>query len=424
MKKIFTSAVLLFLASQPLLAQTDKPDDNNAPAGDNETATTMQKAEDGKKKRKIIWMPVLASSPANGFMYGVAPSSNWLNGDPSNTSYSNLLGSIIYTTMNQFLFTAKGNIFSAGNESILMQDIRFFMTSQPTFGLGTGPNSAKLASNGFEYDDGKFSKGIDEAQMQKFNFFRIYETYFKKVNDKGLYGGVGYHLDRHWKIEDDLLDLESDPPVITSDYAYAVANGFKSDSYTLSGISANILYDTRDNTVSPYKGNYALATLKYNPTWLGSTKESSSLWSEYRTYFNVQKSEPRNVIAWWLYGSFELGGTLPYLDLPALGWDQFGRSGRGYPQGRFRGQSVLYTELEWRFPIRTHSEKWGGVAFFNATSATNDDAEIGLFDEINKGYGVGLRYALDKESRTNLALDVGMGDYESLGIYLSVNEVF
>jgi len=33
-----------------------------------------------------------------------------------------------------------------------MGDWRFFITSQPTFGLGTGPQSAKLLGTGIEYD--------------------------------------------------------------------------------------------------------------------------------------------------------------------------------------------------------------------------------------------------------------------------------
>lgn len=380
--------------------------------------------ENEKNKIKIIWLPVLASSPANGFMYGVAPSSNWLMGSAETTSYSSALGSLIYTTKKQFLFTFKGTMFFKDNKAILMQDIRYFKTSQPTFGLGTGPTTSKLASTGFEYEDGNYSKGIDEAQMMKFNFFRLHETFFKRFNSKGLYLGLGYHLDIHSKVEDELLDLESTPEVITSSYAYAVKHNFDPEGYVLSGVSFNGMYDTRDNTVSPYKGMYSLMTLKFNPKFLGSDKNSSTLWAEYRTYLNLKKERPRNLLALWCYGNFELGGTLPYLDLPALGWDQFGRSGRAYPQGRFRGQSLLYSEAEWRFPLQKEKEKWGGVLFVNATSATNTDASIKMFEYINTGYGLGVRFMLNEKSRTNLCLDYGFGNYGAHGFYLSVNEVF
>lgn len=376
------------------------------------------------KRIKIIWLPVLASNPANGLMLGVAPSSNWLMGSEETTSYSSALGSVIYTTKNQFLFTLKGSVFFKDNKSILMQDIRYFKTSQPTFGLGTGPQTAKLSTNGFEYEDENYSDGIDETQMMKFNFLRIHETFFKRVNKKGLYAGVGYHLDIHSKIDDQLLDLDTLPPAITSHYAYSVKNGFNPEKYTLSGISGNLLYDTRDNTVSPQSGEYGLVTLKHNPKWLGSDKSSTTLWAEYRDYFTVNKERPRNLIALWMYGHFQLGGHLPYMDLPALGWDQFGRSGRGYPQGRFRGESLVYSEVEWRFPLQKNKNKWGAVVFLNANSATNNDADINMLKYINTGFGAGLRFMVNEKSRTNICLDYGFGNYGAHGFYLSVNEVF
>lgn len=384
-----------------------------------------QDATKEKIKPKIIWMPVLASSPANGFMIGVAPAMNWQMGNkPNSTSFSSLLGSVIYTTKKQFLLTLKGTVFFEDNKNILMQDLRFFKTSQPTFGLGTGPSSAKLVSNGFQFDDGSLSNGIKEAQMMKFDFFRLHETFFKRINDTKLYIGLGYHLDIHYKIDDQLLDLNNKPLTITSHYAYSTKYGFSPTKYTLSGLSANFLYDTRDNTVSPYKGVYSMITLKYNPTFLGSSKSSTTLWAEARKYISLSESKERNVLGLWAYGNFQLAGNLPYMGLPALGWDQFGRSGRAYTQGRFRGQSLLYSEAEWRFPLQKNKDKWGGVVFLNATSATNKDANITMFDYINLGYGVGLRYMLNEKSRTNLCLDFGVGNYGAKGFYLSVNEVF
>lgn len=416
MKKILILGILVLSAIQ-MNAQSESEE--------NIETTKEEKKESNPNKAKIIWLPVLASSPANGFMFGVAPSSNWLMGDPETTSYSSLLGSFIYTTLNQFLFTTKGTVFTDGNKSVFMTDIRYFITSQPTYGLGTGPQSAKLAGEGIEYQDGLYSQAVDGAQMMKFNFLRVYGTYFKRLGEKKLYAGIGYHLDLHRKINDQLLDLDTVPPVITSHYAHSKKHGFDTSKYSLSGVSGNLLYDTRDNTVNPQEGRYALLTLKYNPKFLGSSKSSGWAWAEYRDYFTLNYIRPRNLLAFWAYGSFELGnGTLPYMDLPALGWDQFGRSGRAFPQGRFRGNQLLYSELEWRFPLLRSSEKLGGVVFTNATTANNADAGISLFDYVNFGYGLGLRFMLNEKSRTNLCLDYARGSYGASGFYLSVNEVF
>ncbi len=389
-----------------------------------EQVKTDQPKTKKQKKVNIIWIPVLASNPASGFMYGVAPAITFVKGNPETTSISNYLGSIVYTTKKQLLLTFKGNLFFENNEWMIMNDWRYFITSQPTYGLGTGPQSSKLVSNGVEYQDGMFSSGINEAQMMEFNFLRLHQTAFKKVGSKGFYAGVGYHLDIHSKINDQLLDLEADTPAITSHYGYSTLRNINTKEYTLSGLSLNGNYDTRDNTVNPYDGRYALLTLKFNPKFLGSSKSSSTLWAEYRDYFTLNKTRKRNLLAMWLYGNFQLGGDLPYLDLPSLGWDQFGRSGRAYPQGRFRGQSLVYSELEWRFPLQKEKDKWGGVLFLNMNSATNTDANINMFEYLNTGVGAGIRFMLNKEKRQNLCLDYAWGNYGAHGFYLSVNEVF
>ena len=55
----------------------------------------------------------------------------------------------------------------------------------------------------------------------------------------------------------------------------------------------------------------------------------------------------------------------------ATGEDQKARSGRGYIAGRFRGESMIYGEVEYRFPISQCSQVLGGVVFINAATATN-----------------------------------------------------
>src|SRR5688572_13109443 len=97
---------------------------------------------------RIIPLPVIASNPTNGWMFGVAPGATWIMGDTSNTSLSSMLGTLIYTTKKQWINTFKANTFFAGDKFILMTDMRYFVSSQPTYGLGTGPSTAKLVYKG------------------------------------------------------------------------------------------------------------------------------------------------------------------------------------------------------------------------------------------------------------------------------------
>jgi hypothetical protein len=373
----------------------------------------------------IIPLPVIASNPTSGLMFGLAPGASWFMGPSSNTSISSALGTFIYTTNKQWIITLKANTFFAGDKYNLLTDIRYFITSQPTYGLGTGPQSAKPITSGFAENitDNPYNP-VSTAQMMEFDYIRFHQTLLRKHNDTRFFYGLGYHLDYHYNIKDNLLDLTTNPPTITSHYAYSTIKGFDPTAYTLSGVSANLLYDSRDNTVNPYSGRYAFANIRMNPTFLGSSKNSTLLWLEYRDYIHLSKLRPRHLIGFWTYGWFRTSGKIPYLDLPAIGWDQFGRSGRAYTQGRFRGENLMYGETEYRFPLQKHKETFGGVVFLNATTASNSDANIGLFKYVNPAYGLGLRIMINKTSRANLNIDYAWGDYGAQGFYLGLNEVF
>ena len=390
------------------------------------------KIDKAPKKGDIYFspLPVIAVNPTFGFLYGLAASTSMFMGDPSNTRMSTSLGTFTYSTKKQLMFTFKTNVYLSKDNWIMLGDWRVFDTSQPTYGLGTGPQSAKAVGTGYEYQDGMFSEPIPDAQLMKFKYIRFHETAFKKLR-QNLYAGMGYHFDYHFDISEDILQTDTtggQTPVYTSHYLYAEKYGFDNEKYLLSGVSLNAMWDSRDNAANPYKGRYALVSYRYNPTFLGSDKSSSSLWVEYRDYLKLSKKpQPSHMLALWAYGNFQTSGQLPYLDLPALGWDQFGRSGRAYTQGRFRGESVVYSEAEYRVHItgiKSNPDFLGAVAFINFTTADSPDTGIELFEYMNLGYGVGLRFMMNKTSRTNITLDYAWGEYGAHGLFLNVNETF
>jgi hemolysin activation/secretion protein len=101
----------------------------------------------------------------------------------------------------------------------------------------------------------------------------------------------------------------------------------------------------------------------------------------------------------------------------------YNRSGRGYIQGRIRGENFWYGEAEYRFPI-TNDGLLGGVAFLNATSASNLTLKQNLWDAFAPGYGIGLRVKMSKQSKTNISIDYGLGKNGSDGIYFNLQEAF
>lgn len=373
----------------------------------------------------ILAMPILSYNPSNGFMFGAGMASSIFLGDPPTTRISSTQASVMYTTKKQLLVNIKSTIFTFNNRWILNGDWRYMDTSQPTYGGGTGPSSSKLASNGFEISDDNYSAPINDAQMMSYKQIRFYETVSREVR-KNLYLGLGYHLDIFKDVDDQLLDTIADPPVITSYYAYNETYGFDQDRNTLSGISLNALFDSRDNQNCTYEGQYANVSFHINPDFLGSDQTSTMLYTEYRNYFDITKNQ-RNMLCFWGIGNFLTSGAVPYMTLPALGEDQYNKSGRGYTVGRFRGQSLIYCEVEFRKHLWETTKRpdfLGMVVFVNAVTASNRDAGIKLFNYVNTGGGVGIRIMASKNARTKLGIDYAWGNYGSSGFYLRMNETF
>ncbi|MCS5489987.1 outer membrane protein assembly factor [Algoriphagus limi] len=369
---------------------------------------------------KLVPLPAVASNPANGWMFGLAPSATWYMGDPESTKLSNLVGNLLYTTKKQWIFSIRSNIFTHENRLILMGDWRYFITSQPTYGLGSSTPNEPSQDPFFREPPGIL---WGEQQMD-FSLIRFYETVLKRVSDSNFYLGLGYHLDIHSKIENFLLEDQTETQGQFTHDTYNSFHGFDTESYTLSGITLNAIYENRDVAVSPYEKNYAFVSLKINPSFLGSDQSSSTLLMDYRHYFNLNPDRKRHLIGVWAYGNFLMTGNLPYMNLPSLGWDMFGRSGRGYAQGRFRGENMLYSEVEYRFPLQQNKETFGGTIFLNANSFGSKFNSEKLLESINPGYGLGLRVMINKENRTTISADYAFGRKGNSGFYLNINESF
>lgn len=365
---------------------------------------------------KVVPLPAIGSNPANGWLFGLAPSATWYMGDPSTTKMSNLVGNFLYTTKKQWIFSSRSNIYLNENKLILIGDWRYFITSQPTFGLGSNtPNEPSENPNQPQVWWGE--------QQMDFSLIRFYEAILKRIGDSKFYLGVGYHLDIHTKIEN-FTEAGPNPNLIFSHDAYNGLKGFDTDRYVLSGISINGVMENRDVAVSPYEKNFAWVQYKINPSFLGSDQSSSMLMLDYRHYINLSEKRKRNLIALWGFGNFVVSGNVPYMSLPSITWDMFGRSGRGYAQGRFRGENMVYTEAEWRFPLQQNKETFGGTVFVNAASFSSKTTNESLFNKINPGYGVGLRVMINKQNRTTISADYGFGQKGNSGFYLNVNESF
>jgi hypothetical protein len=361
-------------------------------------------------------IPAIGYNPAMGALFGVTGTLGMYLGPAETTTISSLQGVALYSTMNQLTIQLSTTVLTARNEWELQGDWRFLLFNQKTYGLGTGPQAMSAP-----------------GMVQDFNLVRIHQTGMRRVWGE-LYVGLGYRLDSYYGVVDRGMDLSGPEPVVNPGYAYSLAYGFDPSQYTVSGVALAALWDSRDSTVDPYRGIYGSATFSVNPPWLGSTRASTSMEAQFRAYVPMNVDVPRDLLAFWAYYRGITSGVAPYLDLPAIGWDQKSRTGRGYVQGRWRGTQELYAEAEWRFRI-TSNGVLGGVLFANASSFaapafeasgpgwTYSSPKTSLLQYVRPAAGFGLRFLMNRDSRSNVTLDFAFGE-SSFGVWFNAGEYF
>jgi hypothetical protein len=420
----FLVTAAAFAQESDTTASTDGKDDKNCyPQALGSIFRKKDKPPKPPKNFTALVLPNISSNPANGLLLGVGGSLGWWFGPKETTHISGAGFTAAWTTKNQWIFFFKSNAYSKNDRLFMQGDWRFYVYSLPTYGLGTDapPDSIQMDPSW-----SWLAAPTDEsgAFPLKYNYLKLHEIVSYKIKTN-FYGGIGFHLDSYRSIVDDSLQFNDDGTVkfMTPHYFYSDHYGFDPEGYNTVGLSANFVFDSRDNLINPYKGMFFNINLKQNATWLGSDKSSTFLFFDARYYRSLSKKLPRHVIGGWLWGNFMVAGRAPYLTLQALGDDQRARSGRGYIQGRFRGEQMLYGEVEWRFPISKCTQILGGVVFVNATTATNEYRDVKLFEYVMPGFGVGLRVMINASSRTNLNLEYGIGK-ESNGFYFSGAETF
>lgn len=369
-----------------------------------------------EKKVSIVPLPAISANPTAGLILGMAPSFNWVMGNPETTSMSTAIGMALVTTKRQLFTSLRSNVFLKDDSWTLLTDFRFNINNQPSYGLGSTLNFLRDLTP----PDLSVSNELGK-EMLFFNHFRAYGTAKKRLGSSRLFYGLGFHYDAMYGIEVKDQNFEQQVGFFQE---YNESLGLPTDAFRQTGLSLNAVYDTRDNIANPYKGKYLYASWRGFSEALGSTSNSGQLWVEYRDYLSLNKERPRNILALWSYVWTVTNGEVPYLFLPAVGWDMFSRSGRGYTQGRFRGEDLFYTELEWRFPLQREKDRWGGTFFANTTSASARGRDLFLFEAFQFGYGFGVRYMVLPKKRINIALDYGWGAAGASGIFLNVNEMF
>ena len=370
-----------------------------------------KKADTTHNSLGITVVPNIAANPTIGGQLGIkAVAGRKLGSDPK-TLFSVAATSASITTKGIIYFYVNHNIFTPGNRWNFQGNLVVAKTVSPDFGYGIGKNI-----NGGSHDDSVLADPLHKGYAIHSIYYNLREKVYKNVA-KNLFLGAGLSFEIRRNIKNNDSTGHSTPSGV-----YNTRHGLPQDRYSANGFLFNVEYITRDNPNRAYKGIFFDAGIRVNQTWIGSTKNSVQLTTDFRKYLSLSRTSPETVLAFWNWGSYLLGGTIPYLELPGTARDGSFRSGRGYTAQYFKGTQFNDTELELRFPI-LHNKFISGVVFGNLQSS-NDDHGTRLFEVFQPGYGGGLRVLFNKATRTNLALDYAFGRFGRKGFFLNLNETF
>ncbi|MFL9483005.1 hypothetical protein ACI6Q2_09540 [Chitinophagaceae bacterium LWZ2-11] len=367
-----------------------------------------------KKPKTVVILPAIGYNPSIGFQYGISVTGGVYLSSQENTTLSVGAATAYMTTKGILAAQFRHNVFTKGNKWNFQGNWQTTKMVVLDYGIGTG---------NMENRQGNFSwagfilQNPDSSFPITYKYLRFTERAYKEIAPH-VYAGVGLSFDIREKIDDERLDS----PLITPHYTYSKLLGFDPTGYNACGFLFDILYNTKEHPNRAFGGTYLDIGTRINQTWIGSTKNAVQLLTELRQYWSLSKRNPEEVLAIWHIGSYRLSGDLPYLELPGTGQDTYGRSGRGYTAGRFKGPAYFYLETEYRFPISAN-KLFSGVVFLNMQSASNG-ANIKLFQYWEPGYGAGLRVLFNKNTRTNICIDYARGRYGSSGIFFGLNEAF
>lgn len=351
----------------------------------------LRSQDDKHNKTLFTFIPAVEYSLVTGFASSL--NANFILPVKKMTDNHSFISSELkYTQKKQIIAQIVSNFWLKNNAYNINTNWSYLKFPQKDFGLGSS-SDLKLFDN------------LD------YSYIKLHQSIVKRIAPN-LYFGPGLNIDYRWNISD--TTTLNKPLLGFTEY------GFTKQSSSI-GVTLNLLYDTRKQVSNPApNSSYFNVIYRDDLKTLGSDQNWQSIILDYRKYISFPTGS-KNILAFWSYNVFTIKGKQPYLDLPSTASDNYTNTGRGYIQGRFRGDKFVFSESEYRFGI-TENGFLGGVIFANMQSVSEQQGKP--LNNFLPGYGAGIRIKLSKHSNTNVAIDYGIGQGGSKGIFMNLGEVF
>jgi len=374
---------------------------------DPENATTNRLAEAPDTLRpqpRFSGAPLFFVQPETGFAFGVG--GIWFHRPREivrpGKSLSSMTAAVLYTVRGQFVADINGQLFTDADRWRLSYHIGYY--DYPYFFYGIGNDNPEIA---------------EETYTNRFPLLDL--TGLREI-EGNVYAGLGVFLEHN-----NFSDLDTAGALITGAVP-GVDGGLNW------GMGPRILFDSRDNINSAYRGWYLYSAATFHREQLGSAQDYTNWELDARTYINLSRRDlvidvakkgvppmfaprsPKHILAFQLYGNWVMG-TPPFHRLALFGGpDQM----RGFLQGQDRDQLYLTAQTEYRFPI------WrflSGATFISTGQVQPSWQALNLTDLAYSG-GAGLHLQLSPKERTLIRLDYAYGSFGGGGFYLQFRESF
>ncbi len=387
MKKVFLVLFLIFLNFHTILC-SDGSDSNAEISPSDETdvedacgrATSLSKSGKGANTDNALsgreesdwdsfFFPVVFYTPETSLgMGGALIMTGKSEGEIERIDNINIVAS--YTLKSQSIFLLIPDFYF--NQGRTETVIGLFYKNFPTSYYGIGDSTREEDEETYAEEEYRFNPVI--LRM-------IYRQ-----------ARIGFGLD--WD-KLNLKDMEKDGKLI-QDSPPGIEGGQRV------GMGFIIDWDTRDNAFFTLSGGWYRFSAYYYREAFGSDYNYENYEADLRRFLPLTAGQTLGI---QLYGACTSVQETPFFDMPKVG-DRL----RGIEADRFRDHVLYSLQMEYRFFIRG---RFSGVLFAGTGNVFQDTRDF-KFSDLKSSYGFGLRYALDKEKRINLRLDIGFSEY---GVY-------
>ncbi len=334
-------------------------------------------------KPKLSGFPIAYYTPETGVAVGALGllTWNWKNDSVGAKKSSATLG-FAYTQRKQILFYLPFSLFLKNDNWRFNGELGFYEYVYFFYGIGN-------VSGSFE----------DKQEQFDISFPRFRSTVMRKFAPNFFFG-FRYAFDGYYDLKTEVNgQLEANRPT-------GIEAGINS------GLGPAVLFDSRSSVFYPRSGWLVDVNSTIDLGKLVSDYQYSRLIADVSYFFSPFKHSVIGINGYYQQNT----GDVPFYQLSLLGGS---KRLRGQFEGEFRDKFAWQSQIEWR---QEFLKNWGVTAFLGVGWVA-PNWESWQLKNHHIGYGVGMRYKLNKKDHVNIRLDVGFGNGK-IYPYLTIGEAF